>query len=126
MVKYPLDPLDHLFFALSDPTRRSILGRLAEEGQLMVTALAEPYDMSLPAISKHLRVLERAGLLVQKKGGRIRHCQLVAEPLQAAATWIDQYSQFWEAKFDSLADYLAQISEQSAVGGEEETERLRD
>ena len=112
MVKYSSNSLDDIFFALADPTRRSMIGRLAAEGELMVTALAEPYDMSLPAISKHLRVLERAGLLMQEKEGRIRHCQLVVEPLQAAATWIDQYSQFWEAKFDSLTEYLAKIQAQ--------------
>jgi DNA-binding transcriptional ArsR family regulator len=112
MVKYSSESLDDIFSALADPTRRSMIERLAVEGELMVTTLAEPYDMSLPAISKHLRVLERAGLLVQEKNGRIRHCQLVAEPLQAAASWIDQYSQFWEAKFDSLADYLAEIQSQ--------------
>lgn len=109
MVKYSPDTLDDIFFALSDSTRRAILERLADEGELMVTALAEPFDVSLPAISKHLRVLERAGLLVQEKDGRVRRCHLVAEPLQAAASWIEQYRQFWEVQFDALAGYLAEI-----------------
>jgi DNA-binding transcriptional ArsR family regulator len=112
MVKYSLAALDDVFFALSDPTRRAILERLAEEGQLMVTALAAPFEMSLPAVSKHLRVLERAGLLVQEKDGRIRRCQLVAEPLQGAAEWIEQYRQFWENQLDNLADYLDQVQQQ--------------
>ena len=112
MVKYTNGELDSVFFALSDPTRRAILQRLAEEGEIPVTALAEPFEMSLPAVSKHLRVLERAGLLVQEKDGRIRRCQLVAEPLQEAALWIEQYSRFWQAQFDALADYLAQIQNQ--------------
>lgn len=109
MVKYFTGTLDHTFFALSDPTRRAILERLAAEGELMVTALAEPFEMSLPAVSKHLRILQRAGLLAQEKDGRIRRCQLVAEPLQEANEWIERYSQFWESQFDSLAGYLAQI-----------------
>lgn len=111
MVKYFTGTLDHTFFALSDPTRRAILERLAAEGELMVTALAEPFEMSLPAVSKHLRILERAGLLAQEKDGRIRRCQLVADPLQEASEWIERYSQFWESQFDSLADYLTQIQE---------------
>lgn len=111
MVKYFTGSLDHTFFALSDPTRRAILERLAAEGELMVTTLAEPFEMSLPAVSKHLRILERAGLLAQEKDGRIRRCQLVAEPLQEANEWIERYSQFWEGQFDSLADYLVQVQE---------------
>jgi len=114
MVKYSSDPLDRIFFALSDATRRHILERLAGEGELMVTALAEPYDMSLPAVSKHLRVLESAGLLHQEKDGRVRRCQLEPEALLTAAGWIDQYSGFWESQFKSLAGFLAQI--QQAAG----------
>jgi DNA-binding transcriptional ArsR family regulator len=112
MVKYYRDALDYIYFALSDSTRRSILERLAQEGDLKVTTLAEPFDMSLPAISKHLRVLERAGLMVQEKDGRVRRCQLVAEPLEEAADWIEQYRQFWETQFDSLASYLNQVQAQ--------------
>ena len=108
MVKYSSETLNQVFFALSDPTRRAILERLARDGEVMVTALAEPFDISLPAVSKHLRVLERAGLLVQEKDGRVRRCHLVASPLQAAGDWIGHYRRFWEAQFDALAEYLAQ------------------
>ena len=80
-----------------------------EEGDLMVTTLAEPFEMSLPAVSKHLRVLERAGLLIQEKDGRIRRCHFEPEPLRDAASWIDHYGRFWEGQFDALAEYLAQI-----------------
>jgi DNA-binding transcriptional ArsR family regulator len=111
MVKYSASNLDRVFSALSDSTRRDILRRLAQEGDLRVTVVAEPYEMSLPAVSKHLRVLERAGLLVQEKDGRIRRCQLVPEPLESAAEWIDQYSHFWESQFDSLAQYLDHLQE---------------
>jgi DNA-binding transcriptional ArsR family regulator len=107
MVNYPPKTLDHVFSALADPTRRAILERLAKDGEVMVTALAEPFDISLPAVSKHLRVLERAGLLAQEKEGRVRRCQLVVEPLQAADDWIGHYRRFWEANLDALADYLA-------------------
>lgn len=109
MVKFSSKELDHIFFALSDPTRRAIVERLADEGELMVTVLAEPFSISLPAVSKHLRVLERAGLLVQEKDGRIRRCLFVPEPMQVAAGWIDSYRHFWDARFDALADYLAEI-----------------
>jgi DNA-binding transcriptional ArsR family regulator len=108
MVNYSSETLDRVFSALSDPTRRAILERLARDGEAMVTVLAEPFDMSLPAVSKHLRVLEQAGLLAQEKDGRVRHCHLVAGPLQAADDWISHYRRFWEAQFDALADYLAQ------------------
>jgi DNA-binding transcriptional ArsR family regulator len=113
MVKYSAEALDHVFFALADPTRRAILERLAQDGDVMVTVLAEPFDISLPAVSKHLRVLERAGLLTQEKDGRIRRCQLVAGPLQAADDWISHYRRFWEAQFDALADYLAQAQQEA-------------
>lgn len=108
MVKYSEDSITQVFAALADPTRRAILERLAAEDNMPVTELAEPFAMSLPAISKHLRVLERAGLLTQEKDGRIRRCHLVAEPLQEAAAWIAQYRQFWETQLDALADFLKQ------------------
>ena len=111
MVKYSQDSLDDIFSALGDPTRRAILERLAQEGDLMVTELAAPFDMSLPAVSKHLRVLQGAGLLLQEKDGRVRRCHLVAEPLQEASLWIAQYRRFWEQRLDALADYLAQVQE---------------
>ena len=105
MVKYDNGSLDKTFAALSDPTRRAILARLAQ-GDTSVTELAEPFSVSLPAISKHLRVLERAGLLIQEKDGRVRRCRLVAGPLKEAAEWIVRYHEFWEAQFDALAEYL--------------------
>jgi DNA-binding transcriptional ArsR family regulator len=114
MVKFSNSSLDQIFGALSDSTRRNILERLADEGELMVTALAEPYEMSLPAVSKHLRVLERAGLLIQEKDGRIRRCQIVPEPLQTASVWIDQYRHYWESQLESLADHLDRIQDQDS------------
>ncbi len=105
MVKYSHDQLDAVFGALSDNTRRMILARLAS-GDALVTELAEPFAISLPAISKHLRVLEKAGLIRRDKDGRVRHCRLQAAPLQEAADWIEQYRQFWDSRMDSLAEYL--------------------
>ena len=105
MVKYQSASLNATFAALSDPTRRSILARLAR-GESCVTELAEPHDMSLPAISKHLRVLEDAGLLKREKDGRVHRCQLNARPMRQASKWIAQYQRFWEGQFDSLEKYL--------------------
>ena len=105
MVKYRDSELDSIFHALADTTRRGILARLAH-GNAVVTELAEPFDMSLPAISKHLGVLEKAGLIQRHKDGRIRRCELNAGPLESAAEWIKFYRQFWEARFDSLENYL--------------------
>lgn len=105
MVKYQAKTLDSTFAALADPTRRAILERLSA-GDSSVTALAEPFDVSLPAISKQLRVLERAGLLVQQKNGRVRRCILEAQPMKEAVEWIARYRRFWEDRLDSLASYL--------------------
>jgi len=105
MVKYNDSELDRVFHALSDTTRRAILARLTT-GDVQVSELAEPFEMSLPAISKHLNVLEKAGLLHRHKDGRIRRCELQAEPLEGASDWIKYYQQFWEARLDSLAEYL--------------------
>jgi len=105
MVKYSESQLDSVFHALSDSTRRAILARLAD-GEAQVTELATPFDMSLPAISKHLGVLEKAGLLHRHKDGRIRRCQLTAGPLENAADWVNVYREFWETRLDSLAKYL--------------------
>jgi DNA-binding transcriptional ArsR family regulator len=105
MVNYSAAPLDATFRALADPTRRAILARLAR-GEAMVTELATPFAMSLPAISKHLRVLESAGLLQREIDGRIHRCRLAAEPMKDAAAWIAQYRAFWEAQFDALEKYL--------------------
>jgi DNA-binding transcriptional ArsR family regulator len=105
MVNYNAGVLDATFGALADPTRRAILARLAR-GQAMVTELAEPFSMSLPAISKHLRVLESAGLLQREIDGRVHRCRLAANPLKNAAAWIAQYRAFWESQFDALEKYL--------------------
>jgi DNA-binding transcriptional ArsR family regulator len=97
--------LDSTFAALADPTRRAILQRLAD-GQLSVSELAEPFDMSLPAISKHLKVLERAGLIIRGRDAQWRPCRLDARPLQEAATFIERYRKSWEEHFERLDDYL--------------------
>ena len=102
MVKYNDEQLDQIFRALADPTRRAIMQRLIQ-GDALVTDLARPFDMSLPAITKHLNVLESAGLWIREKQGRERHCSLNAEPLQQASGWIEVYRQFWEQRLDKLA-----------------------
>jgi DNA-binding transcriptional ArsR family regulator len=99
--------LDATFSALADPTRRAMLAVLIKR-EATVSELAEPYAMSLPAVMKHLRVLERAGLVSQRKLGRERHCRLTAHALKPASDWIAQYSRFWELTFDSLDRYLAE------------------
>src|ERR1700691_6183434 len=106
MVKYNRK-LDATFQALADPTRRAILAALAR-GQASVSDLARPYRMTLPGVMKHLRVLERAGLVTQRKIGRSRRCRLVARPLKDAEDWISRYRKFWENQFDALERYLAQ------------------
>lgn len=116
MVKYSWAKLDTTFSALSDPTRREILRRLAK-GERSVTELAEPFEVSLPAISKHLRVLEEAGLLVQEKEGRIRRCQLSATPLKDAARWIERYRRFWEESLDRLDKYLRDLQRKEKKHG---------
>lgn len=97
--------LDLVFAALADPTRRAILSHLAKE-DATVGELAEPFEISRPAISKHLRVLEKAGLVRRTRDGRISRCELDAEPMKGAAEWVEHYRQFWEARLDSLARYL--------------------
>lgn len=109
MVKYS-EPLDNTFGALADPTRRALLASLML-GQASITELAKPHRMSLPAVMKHVRVLEQAGLVSQKKSGRTRLCQLVAEPLKDAEQWINQYRVFWQNQFTSLDRYLSQEQE---------------
>lgn len=109
MVNYIEETLNSTFAALADPTRRAILKRLSF-GDSSVTALAEPFDVSLPAISKQLRVLERAGLLTQEKDGRVRRCRLEALPMKEAVEWIAQYQRFWEDQLESLANFLEETS----------------
>jgi DNA-binding transcriptional ArsR family regulator len=106
MVNYSSHALDSTFAALSDATRRGILARLARQGESSVSDLAAPYRMSLPAVSKHLRVLQNAGLISRQKDGRVHRCRLRAEPMKDTAAWIEHYRQFWEAQLDSLARYL--------------------
>src|ERR1700738_2644218 len=99
------DRISSTLFALADPTRRGILARLAA-GDATVTELAEPYDMSFAAVSKHLKVLEGAGLISRGREAQWRPCHLEAEPLQAASAWLDGYRRFWGRRLDSLAQYL--------------------
>lgn len=103
-----MDRLSSTFAALADPTRRAILARLAL-GETSVNELAEPFDMSLPAVSKHLKVLEGAGLITRGRNAQWRPCKLEAAPLKEAAGWIDFYRKFWEASFDRLGAYLQRL-----------------
>ena len=107
MVKHDAD-LDATFAALADGTRRAILARLTS-GEASVTELAKPFAMTLPAISKHLKVLERAGLIARGRDAQWRPCRLDAGPLKDVADWVDHYRKFWEESFDRLDDYLAGI-----------------
>lgn len=99
------DRLDRTFAALADPTRRAILARLAE-GERTVGDLARPFEISRPAISKHLRVLERAGLVRRARDGRLSRCGLDASPMRDAAEWVEEYRKIWECQLDALARYL--------------------
>src|SRR6195256_3263364 len=115
MVKYS-STLDRTFAALADPTRRRILAHLAR-GDKRVTHLARPHAMSLPAVSKHLRVLERAGLLRRRRFGRVHEMQLEAKPLKEAAQWVEEFRKFWEGSLDRLADYLEKTTKQTGKKG---------
>lgn len=115
MVNDSSQRLDAVFLALSDPTRRAILERLAR-GEASGTELAQPFSISVPAISKHLRVLEQAALIVRRKQGRVHHFRLAIRSMREAATWFEQYRQFWEAQFDELAAYLETTSEEEKNG----------
>jgi len=111
MVKYQQAALDATFAALADPTRRAILARLAR-GEHRVTELAAPFRMSLPAVSKHLRVLERARLVRRERDGRVHRMSLAPLPLQGAADWIDFYRKFWEEQLHSLARYFEELNQE--------------
>jgi DNA-binding transcriptional ArsR family regulator len=111
MVNDSAERLNTIFLALSDPTRRAILERLAH-GEASGTELARPFSMSMPAVSKHLRVLERAHLILQRKEGRTHRFRLAAHPLREAAAWLEHYRHFWESQFDSLDTYLRTTSEE--------------
>ena len=102
------DPLSSIFAALADPTRRAILARLIE-GHASVTELAEPFEMSLPAVSKHLKVLERAGLISRGREAQWRPCRLTASPLKDVADWVEHYRRFWDQSLDRLDDYLRDL-----------------
>lgn len=102
------DPLTLTFAALADPTRRAILARLTN-GDAKVNEIAAPFDMSLPAVSKHLKVLEAAGLITRSRTAQWRPCHLEAAPLKDANSWISNYRRFWEASFDRLDDYLQEL-----------------
>ena len=102
------DPLSVVFGALADPTRRAILARLAE-GEATVNQLAEPFDLSLPAVSKHLKVLERAGLISRGRDAQWRPCRLEAAPLQSATSWLERYRQFWDESWARLDEHLRDL-----------------
>lgn len=110
----PDDPLSATFAALADPTRRAILARLMD-GETSVTALAEPFRMSLPAVSKHLKVLEKAGLVQRGREAQWRPCRLDAAPLRDITDWLEPYRRLWEARFDRLEAYLAELQSAPAA-----------
>ena len=110
------DPLSTTLSALADPTRRAILARLAS-GEATVTELAEPFAMSLPAVSKHLKVLQRAGLIARGREAQWRPCRLQPEPLKDIADWVEHYRRFWEESFDRLDDYLSEIKTREKRNG---------
>jgi len=112
----PADQLSNTFSALADPTRRAILARLSL-GEASVTELAEPFEMSLPAVTKHLKVLERAGLISRGREAQWRPCRLEAQPLQIVADWVEQYRRFWEQSFDRLDDYLKKLQAKEEEDG---------
>jgi DNA-binding transcriptional ArsR family regulator len=105
------DQLSTTFAALADPTRRAILGRL-REGEASLSELAAPFPVSLPAIAKHVRVLERAGLLTHHKTGRVRCCRIVVDPLQLADDWLETYRAFWSTRLEALANHIESEGDQ--------------
>lgn len=111
------DALSLTFAALADPTRRAILARLAQ-GETAVTDLARPFNISLPAVTKHLKVLQRAGLVRQGRRAQWRPCTLDAEPLRDAAAWVEQYRVFWEARLDRLEAYLDELQHKEPHDGQ--------
>jgi DNA-binding transcriptional ArsR family regulator len=110
------DQLSATFSALADPTRRAILARLAA-GEMSVTELAEPFEMSLPAVTKHLNVLERAGLIARGRDAQWRPCRLEARPLREVADWVEHYRRFWEQRLDRLDDYLKELHAKEKKNG---------
>ena len=118
------DTLSLTFAALADPTRRAILARLAR-GEKCVSELAEPFEMSMPAVSKHLKVLERAGLIVRGRDAQWRPCRLEGARLQEIAEWLDTYREFWEQSFDRLDDYLRQVQSKERKKKHERSSRRK-
>ena len=116
------DRLNSTFAALADSTRRAILTRLAS-GEASVTELAGPFEMSLPAVSKHLKVLERAGLIARGREAQWRPCRLEAGPLKDADEWLEQYRRFWEESFDRLDDYLRELQWEERESGRNDPRR---
>jgi DNA-binding transcriptional ArsR family regulator len=112
----PMDQLSTTFAALADPTRRAILARLAL-GECSVTELAAPFDMSMPAVSKHLRVLERAGLIVRGREAQWRPCRIQPKPLKEVAEWTETYRHIWEQRFDRLESYLQELQAKEKAHG---------
>ncbi len=125
MVKYRSDSLSTTFAALADPTRRAILVRLAD-GEATVGEIAQPFEISLPAVSKHLAVLADAGLITRSKEGRVRRCGMRAEPLHRAYDWIRTYRRFWEDRLDSLEAYLRNGTDQEDLSKGEDDGGNRD
>ena len=118
------DPLSLTFAALADATRRAILAKLSA-GEASVTELAEPFEMTLPAVSKHLKVLERAGLVARSREAQWRPCQLDAGPLRDVAGWIEHYRRFWTDSFDRLDDYLHELKIKENKRGRKQSTRQR-
>ena len=116
--------LNSTFAALADPTRRAIIARLAS-GETSVTELAAPFEMSLPAISKHLKVLERAGLIARGREAQWRPCRLEATPLKEAVDWLEQYRQFWQESLDRLDDYLRDLQKRESQGKDKKNARRK-
>lgn len=118
----PADTLSQTLFALADPTRRAIITRL-NSGDATVSELAEPFAMSLPGVSKHLKVLERAGLIQRSKEAQWRRCRLNPEPLKQLSDWVEEYRKHWEERFDRLDRYLADLQGQQAGQEREEPDK---
>lgn len=121
----PSDQLSTIFAALADPTRRAILARLAQ-GEASVKELAEPFAISPPAITKHLKVLQRAGLISQSRHAQWRPCRLEAEPLREVATWAEGYRRFWEASYERLDAYLSELQQPAPDHSDKEGTHDRD
>jgi DNA-binding transcriptional ArsR family regulator len=118
----PADHLSTTFAALADPTRRAILARLSK-GETSVAELARPFKMSPPAVTKHLQVLKRAGLITQGRQAQWRPCRLKAKPLREVADWVEQYRRFWEQSLDRLDEYLHELQNQKQQGKEQKRGR---